>query len=196
MSKLHYNTDSNCNNYTDSRFTQLSQKISKIQNYELKNPNTFSGLESKIDYLEVNVLRTIKDFGFKTKFLEDEMFLLSKMIDDEKCDKETLRKKISLELNNFEIKVKKLFEIERENLKSFAQSLIKTVEEEVSKMQNEINAEKEEILSQVAVLRDYMKIDMIKFTQMVEGNTENRKDEMNNLIQTMNDEFKYLNDLV
>jgi hypothetical protein len=194
MSK-YYTHDNNCN-YTDERFLKLSKKINSIQNFELKNPNKLSNIEAKMDFLEVSILRTIKDFEFKSKFLQDEMDLLTKMLEEEKSSKEELKKRINLELKNFEAKVKTAFENEREVIKEFTESLIKTLEEEISNIHHEISKEKEEIVASLQSLKSFVQIDLTKFNETVDSNSQRRKDQIKFLVQTMVDELKYLNDLV
>ena len=194
MSK-YYTHDNNCN-YTDERFLKLSMKINSIQNFEMKNPNKLSNVEAKLDFLEVSILRTIKDFEFKSKFLQDEMELLTKMLEEEKSSKEELKKRINLELKNFEAKVKTAFENEREIIKEFTESLIKTLEEEILNSHQEISREKEEIVASLQSLKSFVQIDLPKFNETVDANSERRKDQIKFLVQTMVDELKYLNDLV
>jgi hypothetical protein len=194
MSK-YYTQDNNCN-YTDERFLKLSKKINSIQNFELKNPNKLSNVEAKMDFLEVSILRTIKDFEFKSKFLQDEMDLLTKILEEEKSSKEELKKRINLELKNFEAKVKTAFENEREVIKEFTESLIKTLEEEILNIHHEISKEKEEIVASLQSLKSFVQIDLPKFNETVDLNSQRRKDQIMFLVQTMVDELKYLNDLV
>ena len=55
-------TDSLIHQYNDDRFIKLSEKISKIQNFELKQPNKYYQIENRADYLETNLSKSLKDF--------------------------------------------------------------------------------------------------------------------------------------
>lgn len=184
------------NHYFDDRFAKLSEKIASISNLEIKCPNKLAGVETKMDYLEVNILRTIKDFEFKSKYLQDEMDFLNKILQEEKSSKEDLRKKIDVEMKNFELKVKSIFETERENIKNFTESLMNTVEEEIIKIYQDLTQEKEEILKSLHSLRNYVDAEIPKLNKSSDENIFRRDEHMKYMVQTINEEMKYLNDLV
>jgi hypothetical protein len=182
--------------YNDERFEKLSQKISLIQNFELKNPNKFSHLENKVDHFETNVSRSLKDFEFKYKFLQDELSLLSKNIEDLNESKENLKSKINIELKNAEGKIKNLFEIERENSKSFSDNLFKTIENDIFKLYNKQKKERSQIIQSVQNMKTVAEVDMPKLNQKISECTQERETQIKNLVQSMNEEFKYFESLV
>lgn len=182
--------------YTDERFLKLSQKITQLQNLELKNPNKLSHVESKLDYLEVNVLKSIKDYELKYKFLQDEMIYLNKMIEDDRSNKENLKSKIGLELVNFEQKIKTSFQLERESMTNLLNSLTKTLESEIIKMELTLKKEKEEIIAAVQSIKEIIEIDLPKLNEKVDECSDNKNSQIKNIVESMNGELKYLYNLV
>jgi hypothetical protein len=182
--------------YNDKRFDKISQKISEIQNFELKSTDKISKVESKLDYLETNILKKIKDFEFKQKFLQDEMTVLNKMLDDNKEFKEGLKSKINLEIKNLELKMKTLFEAERENRKIFVNSIQKTMEHEIFKMESEIQKEKEAIILLVQNIKTVVDIDIPKLNENFEESTEETQNQIKEISMSLNEELKYLYSLV
>jgi hypothetical protein len=194
MADIHYTTS--YNTYNDPRFNKLSEKISKIQNLEFKQPSQCSQIENRADFLDSNLSKSVKEFEFKYKFLQDELTYLNKVIEDNKQNKEFLKTKLQLELNNLEKKIKNLFEAERENLKNFTSGLISNLEKELIKLNEKMNREKEEIISAVQAVKEYIGVDLPKLNKQIEGSSEDRDNQIKDVVISMNDEFKYFYSLV
>lgn len=190
-----YNTDSGI--YTDERFSKLSEKLNKLQCHDPKQPtNKLTGIESRLDFLEVNILRTMKDFEYKSKFLRDEVTVITKMIEEQKMLKESLQSKIGTELVNLDIKIQSLFESERENLKIFAENMISTIEEEVLSLKLEIEKDKEELMLEIHEIDNFIKGEMMELSKNVNENSEKLSKEQEGLEHTITEEFKYINNIV
>ncbi len=182
--------------YTDDRFTKLSKKIANLQNLELNNTFNYTNAESKLDYLEHNILKSIKDYEYKYKFLHDEINYLNKLLEEEKNSKESIKNKIKTEIINFEQKIKNSFEKERENMKLLIDNMIISLETEIIKMQKELDLEKQEILTKVKDIKNFIEIDLPKFNNQIDECSDNRNLHVKNIIASMNEELKYFNNLV
>jgi hypothetical protein len=183
-------------NYTDERFLKLSQKIAELQNLDFKQNLKHSDFGSRIEVLESNILRSVKDYEFRYKSLTDEINLLNKIIELEKDSKIEFRNKFKNELLNFENKIKSLMTKEKEFIKEFSDNLAVTIEKELIRMQSELDNEKHEIISTIRQIRDLVDIDMPKFSQNIDESNEKRNQQVSEILNSMNEELKYLDSVV
>jgi len=182
--------------YTDERFSRLSNKITKLQNVKIRSPAKIFDIETRIDNLHIESLRNIKDLEHKMKFLEDELFLITKMIEDSINSKNHLRKKISNEIKETEDKMQLLFERERQIIIEENAEIFKNFENKLLQMQEINNKERFNINNYVKDLRDVIEGDVEKLKSDTDGLKEERLKKFSLIVNSMKDEFKYLNDLV
>jgi len=184
------------NNYTDERFAKLSEKISKLQNVEVKTPSKIVDIESRIDNLQMESLRNLKDLEFKMKYLEDELLYITKILEDSIYSKNTLRNKINNEIKEAENKIKAMFDQERESILQTNLEIFRNFENEYLRMQETNKKEKLNINSYIQNLRDVIDSDINKLKSDTNILKEERLQKFSLIVNNMKDEFKYLNDLV
>ena len=184
------------NNYTDERFAKLSEKISKLQNIEVKSPSKITDIETRIDNLQLESLRSLKDLEFKMKYLEDELLYITKILEDSIFSKNTLRNRINNEIKEAESKIKAMFEQERENILQTNLEIFTNFENEYLRIQENNKKEKLDINSYIQNLRDVIYSDIGKLKNDTGLLKEERMQKFSMIVNSMKDEFKYLNDLV
>ena len=183
-------------NYSDERFSRLSNKITKLQNIKIRSPAKILDIESRIDNLHMESVRNIKDLEHKMQFLEDELFLITKMIEDSIVSKNHLRTKISNEIKDTENKMQVMFERERQIIIEENSEIFKNFENKLLQMQEINNKERFNINTYVKDLRDVIESDVEKLKSDTDGLKEERLKNFSVIVNSMKDEFKYLNDLV
>lgn len=184
------------NNYTDERFTKLSEKIAKLQNLEVKSPSRIIDIETRIDNLQIESIRNLKDLEFKMKYLEEELLYITKMIEDSIVSKNTLRNRISNEIKETENKIKSLFEAERQAILDSNMEMIRKLESEYARIQEEKNKELLNINAYVQNLKEVIDSDVNKLKADNSLLKEERMHKFSLIVNSMKDEFKYLNDIV
>lgn len=184
------------NNYTDERFAKLSEKISKLQNIEVKSPRKITDIETRIDNLQMESLRSLKDLEFKMKYLEDELLYITKILEDSIFSKNTLRNRINNEIKETESNIKAMFEQERENILHANLEIFRNFENEFLRIQGNNKKEKFDINSYIQNLRDVVDSDISKLKNDTGLLKEERMQKFSMIVNSMKDEFKYLNDLV
>lgn len=182
--------------YNDQRFARLSEKINKMQNLEIEAPTKVSKIENKLDYLDINVNKSFKDYEYKYKFLNDELIYINRLMDINKDTEENYKAKISYELKNMENKIKIIFEQEREESTNMINDLFKHVENEFLLLQMKHTKEKNEIVQDIQNLRNVLDYDTPILNSKIEKITEDRNNIIQSLVNTMEDESKYVNNLV
>lgn len=184
------------NNYTDERFARLSEKISKLQNIEVKSPSKIIDIETRIDNLQIESQRNLKDLEFKMKYLEDELLYITKILEDSILSKNSLRNKINNEIKETEIKIRAMFEQERENILQTNLEIFRNFENEYLRIQENNQKEKLDINSYIQNLRDVIDSDISKLRNDTVLLKDERIQKFSMIVNNMKDEFKYLNDLV
>jgi len=184
------------NNYTDERFAKLSEKISKLQNIEVKSPKKITDIETRIDNLQIESLRNLKDLEFKMKYLEDELLYITKILEDSIFSKNTLRNRINNEVKETETKIRVMFEQEKENILQTNMEIFRNLENEYLRIQENNKKEKLDINSYIQNLRDVIDSDIHKLKNDSGLLKEERMHKFSMIVNNMKDEFKYLNDLV
>jgi len=184
------------NNYTDERFSKLSEKISKLQNIEVKSPQKITDIDTRIDNLQMESLRSLKDLEFKMKYLEDELLYITKILEDSIFSKNTLKSRINNEIKETESKIKAMFEQERENILLTNLEIFRNFENEFLRIQESNKKEKFDINSYIQNLRDVIDSDIGKLRNDTDLLKEERVQKFSMIVNSMKDEFKYLNDLV
>jgi len=184
------------NNYTDERFAKLSEKISKLQNIEVKSPSKIMDIDTRIDNFQMESLRNLKDMEFKMKYLEDELLYITKILEDSIFSKNSLRNKINNEIKETESKIKAIFEEEKEIILESNMEIFKNFENEYLKIQDVNKKEKVNLNSYIQNLRDVIESDINKLKNDSDMLKNERIEKFSLIVNNMKDEFKYLNDLV
>jgi hypothetical protein len=183
-------------NYSDERFSRLSNKITKLQNVRVQSPSKILDIETRIDNLHIESLRNIKDLDHKMKFLEDELFLITRMIEDSINSKNSLRIKISNEIKETENKMQLIFERERQIIIEENAEIFKNFELKLIQIQEINNKERFNINNYVKELREVIESDIEKLKSDTELLKEERLSKFSLIVNSMKDEFKCLNELV
>jgi hypothetical protein len=182
--------------YNDQRFEQLAEKISRIQNFELKNPDTYTLLEGKIISLEVEYRRNLKEYEFKYTHLEDDIKMIFKMINFNKDLREELRSKYENELRNFEIQMKLLISKEREQITASTEVMFKSLEAEFEKIKSLLGKTREEFNNSVGNLKQFINVEIPKFHNELKEMKADAGEKIQELSGNLNEEVNYLNSLV
>ncbi len=184
------------NNYTDERFAKLSEKISQLQNIEVKSPRKMLDIDTRIDNFQIESLRNLKDMEFKIKYLEDELHYITKILEDSIYSKTTLRNKINNEIKETENKIKQIFDEEKETIIESNLEIFRNFENEFLKIQEANKKEKLNLNSYIENLRDNIESDIGKLKNDSGLLKDERLEKFSLIVNNMKDEFKYLNDLV
>jgi hypothetical protein len=182
--------------YTDERFSRLSNKIIKLQNVSVKSPSKILDIETRIENFHIEALRNVKDLDHKMKFLEDELFLITRMIEDSINSKNNLRSKISNEIKETENKIQLIFERERQIIIEENTEIFKNFELKLNQIQEINNKERFNINNYLKELRDVIESDIEKLKTDSGLLKEERVSKFSLIVNSMKDEFKYLNELV
>jgi hypothetical protein len=182
--------------YNDHRFEQLAEKISRIQNLELKNPDLYTNLENRIVNLEVEYKRYLKDYEFKYTHLEDDIKIIFKMINSNKELREDLQSKYENEIKSFEIKLTAMFLKERESANEYTSNMFKNLETEYEKIKTLLNNDRERFKDNLGNLKQFINVEIPKYhTRMKELENEGKL-KIDDLTRCLNEETSYLNSLV
>jgi hypothetical protein len=182
--------------YTDERFLKLSEKITKLQNLELTDPNKQNQLDGQIERLTIDYNRALKDFEYKHKYLEEEINDLIKSLNNLNEDKTNLRNKINLEIKNLELKIKDELVKERENSQIYTNNLFNRLENLIKEIQNTYRQQKKDLIESVQELKEVIEVELPQINSKIIENVEHRKEQIELLKNSVKEELIYLENQV
>jgi ATP-dependent Clp protease ATP-binding subunit ClpA len=182
--------------YNDYRFEQLAEKISRIQNFELKNPDLYTNLETKLESLEVDYRRYLKDYEFKYTHLEEDIKILLKMINTNKELREETNTKFQTELKSFENQLKQIFSNEREYITTYTNNIFKSLEDEFNKIKTLLNKERESFHQSCRNIHKIINDELPKLNSYIDAKKNETNQHVCELRKNLNEEVGYLNSLV
>lgn len=90
--------------------------------------------------------------------LKDQVSKLTKMIEEEKNQKEIIKAKQAEDLRNLEIQIKSLLEEEQQNMQNFADNLINKIDLQIHEMDKEYKNENEVIKSSISAMKENFEV--------------------------------------
>jgi hypothetical protein len=182
--------------YSDSRFIQLSEKISRLQNYELKNSDQHTNIESKMDKIEIEYKRVLKDYESRYNFIYDEIQLVTKIINNNRETRERLKNKYQNEFTNLEAKVKEIFENERKFITTSINNLFKNIENEIEHLSIFFKRENDTIQTNIKQILLFLDKELPRFNSEIEQLTEDNRKKADFVTNSMKEELEYISDKV
>jgi len=136
----------------------INKKQSVSQN-ETMNPNSKSNqLENKIIDVDNKMSDNFEILDKKYNNLKDQISKLTKVIEEEKNQKEILKAKQAEDFRNLEIQIKSLLEEEQQNMQNFAENLINKIDMQIHEMDKEYKNENEIIKNSISNLKDNFEV--------------------------------------
>jgi hypothetical protein len=178
--------------YSDSRFLQLSEKISRLQNIELRNSDNQTRIESKIDKLEKDFRRVSKDYENKYNFIYDEIQTLSKIIINNREERERLKIKNRNEFSDLEEKIKEMFDNENEYMTTSMNNLFINIEDEVERVKTFNKRENEIIQDNVQQFKSFSDKELFRLNSEYKGLSEESKKKIEFIKNILKEEFSFL----
>jgi len=127
------------------------------------NPNSkFSQLDNKISDIDNKMSDNFELLDKKYNNLKDQITKLTKIIEEEKNQKEILKANQAEDFRNLEIQIKTLLEEEQQNMQNFADSLINKIDLQIHEMDKEYKSENETIKSSISSLKENFEVFFIR----------------------------------
>lgn len=97
----------------------------------------------------------------KYSLLKDQLTKFTKVIEEEKADKEKLKSKSNEEIKNIEGKIKNMFIEEREYLKNYVENCFKNLEGQLQKVENNSKQENENLNNNLNTMKEYIEVSLL-----------------------------------
>jgi hypothetical protein len=183
--------------YHDQRFEKIAEKISQIQKTDINTNSTkLNKVETKLDKLEIDIHSKIKDFDHKSDFLTEELEFVNKLFERNLQIKHEIKKKIKLEINDLEQTIKEYFRIEKEKSQETMENILIKYEREIITAKEEIQQKKEEIKKEIFKIKDFIDSEISKMNSLFEDTRLLRANRIEEMLNNLNDELEYFNNLV
>lgn len=119
------------------------------------NPNSkYQNLEKQINEVDNRMAENFTIMDKKYNNLKDHILKLTKIIEDEKHQKDQIKLKQAEDLNILEEQIKNLLEEEQNNMQNFAENLIKKIDSQIDNMEKEFKNENENIKENMKELKE------------------------------------------
>ena len=185
-------------NFNDEKIQKLSDKIFHFQNLDLiQQSNKFSLIEDKIEVLESNFMKSIKDFEYKKKYMNEDFDYISKLLEDNKEHKKSVKNKIDLELTSIEANIKNSLIKERQSLNLFTSNLFNSLENEIVILDENMKKEKNNFSKKIQKIKDFIENDLSCLNKKIEENITNEtKNVVQKLKKIIHEKYLYIISLV
>ena len=152
----YFNYDNNIiNNNSKDKFSILNNKISSIS--ENKNTKNFKNLmEQKINEVKENFKTNIDSLEQKYNILNSQMEKFTKIIEEDKVNKEKNKIKNEFEFKELEQDIKKMLSKQREYMKSYIDDYTKRIDNILINHSEEIKEENYVVKENINNLKNYM----------------------------------------
>lgn len=143
------------NNNSKDKFSILNNKISSIS--ENKNTKNFKNLmEQKINEVKENFKTNIDSLEQKYNILNSQMEKFTKIIEEDKINKEKNKIKNEFEFKELEQDIKKMLSKQREYMKSYIDDYTKRIEDILINHSEEIKEENYVVKENINNLKNYI----------------------------------------
>lgn len=123
------------------------------------NPiSKFSQLDSKITDVDNKMNDNYEILDKKYNNLKDQILKLTKIIEEEKNQKEIAKTKQVEDFRNLEIQIKTILEEEQQNMQNFADNLINKIDLQIHEMDKEYKSENEIIKNSISSLKENFEV--------------------------------------
>jgi hypothetical protein len=123
------------------------------------NPNSkFNQIENRIIDVDNKMSDNFQILDKKYNNLKDQISKLSKIIEEERNQKENLKTKQAEDFRNLEIQIKSLLEEEQQNMQNFADNLINKIDLQIHEMDKEYKSENEIIKNSISSLKENFEV--------------------------------------
>jgi len=183
--------------FNDQRFERISEKISRIQNSTNESSDsTLSEIETKLYRVETEIQSKIKDFDHKSKFLIDEFEFVTKLFERNIELNEAFKKKINLEIKNFQLMIKEFYQIEQEKIIIILENSFEKFEKEYNLAKEQTLLEREELSLHTMKLKDFIDLELSKINSLVLDTEITRSKRIEEISNNLNEELEYFYNLV
>lgn len=127
------------------------------------NPNSkFNQLENKIIDVDNKMNDNFDILDKKYNNLKDQILKLTKIIEEEKNNKEMIKMKQIDDFRNLEVQIKTLLEEEQQNMQNFADNLINKIDVQIHEMDKEFKHENEIIKNSISGLKENFEVNNLQ----------------------------------
>ena len=120
--------ENNNNNSKLDRFAKISAKISQIKGNDNTNTQKVEKIEQKINTVEDTFNTNLDSLEKKYSILKEQLVKFSKLIEEDRANKEKAKNKNYDDLKQFETKVKGMMTEEKEFIKNYTDNAVKRLE--------------------------------------------------------------------
>ena len=173
------------------RFAKLSEKISQISKggSDGNNPQKFERIEQKITDVEDTFNSNLDSLEQKYNLLKDQLSKFSKLIEEDRANKEKAKNKNYEDLKEFEHKVKSMMQEEREFIKTYVDNAVKKIEGLIVKYEKDAKDENDSIKTTIESLKNCLSRDLPNLNAKIDEENEDRANNIRSLVDEMNQQF-------
>lgn len=126
------------------------------------NPNSkLNQIENRILDVDNKMSDNFEILDKKYNNLKDQVAKLTKIIEEEKHQKEILKTKQAEDFRNLELQIKSLLEEEQQNMQNFADNLINKIDLQIHEMDKEYKNDNEIIKNSISALKENFEVNFI-----------------------------------
>lgn len=123
------------------------------------SPNSkYNQLENKIIDVDSKMNDNFEILDKRYNSLKEQIAKLTKIIEEERNQKENLKTKQAEDFKNLEVQIKSLLEEEQQNMQNFADNLINKIDLQIHEMDKEYKSENEIIKNSIGNLKENFEV--------------------------------------
>ena len=123
------------------------------------SPNSkYNQLENKIIDVDSKMNDNLEILDKRYNSLKEQIAKLTKIIEEERNQKENLKTKQAEDFKNLEVQIKSLLEEEQQNMQNFADNLINKIDLQIHEMDKEYKSENEIIKNSIGNLKENFEV--------------------------------------
>jgi len=128
------------------------------------NPNSkYQNLDKQIKDIDNHMAENFNMMDKKYNHLKDQILKLTKIIEDEKFQKDQIKIKQAEDFNNLEEQIKNLLEEEQSNMQNFAENLVKKIDNQIENMEKEYKNENENLKENLKEIKENMDVKNLSY---------------------------------
>ena len=179
----------NNNNSKLDRFAKISAKISQIKGNDNTNTQKVEKIEQKINTVEDTFNTNLDSLEKKYSILKEQLVKFSKLIEEDRANKEKAKNKNYDDLKQFETKVKGMMTEEKEFIKNYTDNAVKRLEGLILKYEKDSKEENDSLKTTIEGLKNCLNTELPNLNAKIDEENNERGNNIKHLVEEMNQQI-------